>query len=291
MDVRRFRIAGLDIALHAPAGTCALAASYDVCALAEEPADWAPALELWCICEPGFARGRARTPAYPAFDVRVTEPRRLALSRFDAEGELELPASADEPVRARFRVGESVNSLEAALRIGLSVAAPRRARLLLHASAVHVPALAGALLFAGKSGAGKSTIAAVLDRVDGFTRLADELLIVAPAPAPAPAPAAAGWELHVPPFLGGVELPVGARVPLVGAHVLAQAPAHERTRLRPAEAVRALLPHVLVYVAEPETAAHVLAAAADLVAAVPGYHLAFAPEPSVAEVLLVPPSA
>jgi hypothetical protein len=301
--LRRFCIAGIEVTLRSlqPRALDALAASYATCPPSSAAADLIPDLIIDIEHVPDFARGRARSPAYPAFDAHLRGPRHVALSRFDAEGELVLPDSPGGPVHGRFRVGDSANSLEAAVRIGMSVTVPRRGGLLLHASCVRADG--GAAVFIGKSGAGKSTISAMLDGVPGITRLADELVIVMPARAPgapgdatpaAPGdatPAAPGdatpaaWCVHVPPFLGGVALPFGAHAPLTGVHVLVQAPHHQRALLPRTDAVRALLPHVLAYVAEPETAAHALAAAAALTAAVPCYRLEFAKDPGVARVL------
>lgn len=307
---RRFCIAGIEVTLRSqqPHALDALAASYAACpprgapglavAPAADPApDLAPDLLIDIEHVPDFARGRARSPSYPAFDARLRGAREVALSRFDAEGEIVLPEAPGGTVHGRFRVGDSPNSLEAAVRIGMSVTVPRRGGLLFHGSAVS--AQAGAAVFVGKSGAGKSTISAMLDTVPGFTRLADELVIVMPednpgatpednpgaTSGPTPGASPGAWRVHIPPFLGGVALPFGASAPLAGMHVLVQAPAHRRALLPRTDAVRALLPHVLAYVAEPETAAHALAAAAALTAAVPCYRLEFAKDPAVARVL------
>lgn len=278
---RRFCIAGIEVALGARAADLdGLAASYEAC----PGRGGAPDLSLEIERIPGFGRERSRSASYPAFDAELRGPRLVGLRRYDAEGELELPGREGEPVRGRFRVGESANSLEALVRIGMSVTVPRRGGLVFHASSVR--ARLGAALFAGKSGAGKSTIAALLAGVSGFERLADELVIVMPGASPGANAGAAGpWDVHVPPFLGGPGLPHGARAPLAETHVLVQAGHHRRTRLARTEAVRALLPHVLAYVAEPETAALALAAAAALTAAVPCYRLEFAKDPGVAAVL------
>jgi hypothetical protein len=226
---------------------------------------------------PGFAAGRARGPEYPAFRKQMTSAGTIALSRFDAEGELALPDGPDEPVRARFRVGDSTNSLEAAIRIGASVAMPRLGGLVMHASAVGFGGRA--LVFAGVSGAGKSTIAAMLD--EGFpavTKVSDELVILRPG-------ADGTWRAHVTPFIGSEGLPHGRSLPLRGVHFLAQAPGHRRTPMAPAAALREILRHVLVYVAEPRTADTVLGAAAALVAAVPCHRLEFAKDCGVASEL------
>jgi hypothetical protein len=68
---------------------------------------------------PGFARGRERSSEYPAFRRTLPALRTIAVSRFDAEGQIRLPGSrasmtqasqTGQPVHARFRVGDSTNS-------------------------------------------------------------------------------------------------------------------------------------------------------------------------------------
>src|SRR5690606_2367179 len=128
---------------------------------------------------PGFARGRERGPEYPGFRRARVAHDTIRLSRFDAEGDIVLPAASSEPVRARFRVGDSANSLEAAIRIAASIALPRRGGVIVHASAV--AARGRAWIFAGVSGAGKSTIARLLSGASPeLVALADELVILAP---------------------------------------------------------------------------------------------------------------
>lgn len=290
----RFCVAGLEVMLVAarPGSLDGLAGFYREYPSAGGP----PALVIEVERVPGLGRDRARSPAYPAFDSAWQPPDTVVLSRFDAEGRVVVPATttgdaADpvgpagsggdqrvQPVRARFRVGDSPNSLEAAIRIGMSMALPRRGALILHASAI--AAGRRALVFAGKSGAGKSTIAAMLAAA-GHPMLSDELLVIAPG-------ADGDWLVHVAPFLGAPDLlrrSHRARVPAGGIHFLVQARHHLRTRLAPAEALRELLRHVLVYVAEPGTASLVLAAAARLVGAVPCHRLEFALDPGVGGVL------
>lgn len=277
-----FHVAGLEVALAITGGIADMAGSYR-----EYPArGLAPGLDIAIERVPGFASGRPRGPAYPAFHTALTGPGTIALTRFDAEGQVTVPPDDDAPVRARFRVGESPNSLEAAIRVSMSIALPRLGGLILHASAIAAAGTASdqaadigeqALAFAGHSGAGKSTIAALLAG-GGFPKLADELLIVMPA-------ADGRWHAHVTPFIGSQDLPHGARTPLAGLHFLVQAPDHARTRLPRPQALRELLRHVLVYVAEPLTAARVLAAGDALAAAVPCYRLTFAPDLGVTGVL------
>jgi hypothetical protein len=63
----------------------------------------------------------------------------------------------------------------------LPLALSRTGRLVMHASAVHVPGV-GAVAFAGRAGRGKSTIAAALAR-DGCPLVSDDCLVVQPDPA------------------------------------------------------------------------------------------------------------
>jgi hypothetical protein len=286
----QFSVAGLDVALRSaqPDGLAGLAGFYD-----RYPSSGAePGLILEIERVPGLARGRRRGPEYPGFACTRVAPGRIALSRYDAEGELVVPPvdgtpglPVSEPVRGRFRVGESANTLEAVVRIGMSVTLPRQGGLIMHASAV----AAGdrAYVFAGVSGAGKSTLATLLsDARPDWVKLADELVIVKPALKPGSALAPGGpIAAHVTPFIGGQGLPHGTSVPVAGVHFLIQAPQHRRERLAPTLALRELLRHVLVYVAEPGTASHVLAAAGRLVGQVPCYRLEFTKDPSVAGVL------
>lgn len=290
----RFCVAGLEVMLVAarPGSLDGLAGSYREYPSAGGP----PGLVIEVERVPGLGRDRARNPAYPAFDSVWQPPDTVVLSRFDAEGRVVVPVAdlagslssggdpRGQPVRARFRVGDSPNSLEAAIRIGMSMALPRRGALILHASAI--AAGGQALVFAGKSGAGKSTIAAMLAAA-GHPMLSDELLVIAPRDGDGDGDDG-DWLVHVAPFLGAPDLvrrSHRARVPAGGIHFLVQARHHLRTRLAPAEALRELLRHVLVYVAEPGTASLVLAAAARLVGAVPCHRLAFALDPGVGGVL------
>jgi hypothetical protein len=215
--------------------------------------------------------GRPPAADHPAF-ARHREGDDLVVERADVVGRIAL---AGTPLRARFAVAGDLYAREAAVRVALSVALPRRGGLILHASAV--APRGAAHVFTGVSGAGKSTIARLLDGLPGCQRLADELLVVVREPE--------GWHVHVPPVLGIAGLPLGARVPLASVELLAQAPAHARTPRPAALAIRELLRHVVVYASEPHTAGAVLALVERLVREVPCHRLAFAPDPSVGAVL------
>lgn len=230
---------------------------------------------------PGFATGRDRGPEYPAFNRRSLGNGRIALSRFDAEGEIELPRSDEPlqkaPLRGRFRVGESGNSLEAAVRIAMSMALPRLGALVLHASAVATSD--AVLIFAGVSGAGKSTISDLLSKgSDRLSKFSDELLIVR-------VDESGHCVAHVAPFIGGLGLPHGSALPVAGIHFLAQAEHHRRAAVERPASVRELLKHVLVYVAESQTASRVLETTMRVTALTPCYALEFSKDIGVLGVL------
>lgn len=246
----------------------------------------APLLTIEVARVDGFDRERG--PEYPAFARRVLPDGRLRVERFDAEGEI---AVGPLPLTAQFRIGPSPNSLEACLRIAASLALPRTRALILHASAV----VEGdrALVFTGVSGAGKSTISTMLaDAYPGCTKIADELLVLRARAAGEPdgAEHGPGWQVIVPPYLGPAGVAHGATAPLAGLHVLVQAAHDTREPLPPVVALRELLRHVLVYVAEPRTADHVLALAAEIAAAVPCYRLHFRKDPYVGRLLDLTPA-
>jgi hypothetical protein len=274
-DEIRFRVAGVEVWLRAdrPEGLGSLSGFYDH----YPSAGAAPDLIIDIERVPGFASGRQRGPEYPAFRRARIGHDTIALSRFDAEGEIVLPAGDTGPLRARFRVGDSANSLEAAIRIGASIALPRRGGLILHASAI--AARGRAWIFAGVSGAGKSTIASLLAGASPeIIKLADELIIIKPAEQGA-------FAAHVTPFIGSQGLPHRASTPVAAVHFLVQARQHRRVPVARPDAVRELLRHVLVYVAEPETAGRVLAVASGLAGQVPCYGLEFENNARVMDVL------
>jgi hypothetical protein len=262
----RFHIAGLPVLVRAraPRDLADLAAAYHAF-----PSEAEPLLVIDVERVDGFDRDRG--PEYPAFARTLGERGRLHVERFDAEGDID---TGELPLRASFRVGPSANSLEACVRIALSLALPRRGALMMHASAVEH---AGhALVFTGVSGAGKSTISSLLDRAPA-RKIGDEIVVLARVDD--------RWSAYVPPYLGPAGIAHGTHAPLDGIHVLVQATRHDRAAMTPAAAVRELLRHVLVYVAEPRTAEHVLALVAEVTREVPTYRLEFRKDPDVAGVL------
>ena len=268
MDELRYQIAGLPVALRAvtPGAIDDVAPVYRTFATAAEP-------RLVIEVERGPRAERPRTPEYPAFRRTVLADGRVHVERYDADGEI---AVDGRPLVARFRIGPSPNSLDACVRIATSLALPRTGAIILHASAVQHAGRA--LVFTGHSGAGKSTLSSLLPAVSAACeKIGDELIVIAPDDG--------GWQVVIPPYLGRDGVPHGARAPLASIDVLVQAPFERRTRLAPAEAIRAVLRNTLVYVAEPRTAERVLAIAGRLALDVPCSRLEFRKDPAVASVL------
>lgn len=267
----RFHIAELPVAVRAAEAHALddLAAVYRDFPI---PGDAPPVLTITIERVGGFDRERG--PEYPAFARTLGRDGRIHVERFDAEGDID---TGDLPIAAHFRIGPSANSLEACVRIALSIALPRHGALMLHASAIEHDGRA--LVFTGVSGAGKSTISSMLDRPPA-KKIGDELLVLSRS--------RDRWHVFVPPYLGPFDrtgIAHGTSAPLDGIHLLVQAPRHARAAITPTEALRELLRHVLVYVAEPRTAEHVLALVADLTRQVPCYRLEFRKDPDVAGVL------
>lgn len=270
-------LAGLEMALReASSGALShLGGAYD-----QFPsAGGQPDLVVELAVDGTLGQRKTRGPRYPAFERRFENGRMLAW-RYDADGEIEVSQAGGLPMCARFRVAPNPHSMEAAIRIAASIALPRRGCLILHSSAVAVNGRA--LVFAGQSGAGKSTIAAALaGAFSHVDRLADELIIIGPDPG------SPNGELHVhvAPFITKCDVPPGVRVPLASLDFLVQSPHNRRQPLSPAAALRELCRHVLVYVTEPGTADAVLDTAAAITATVPCSSLHLRKGPSVAEVL------
>ncbi len=135
-------------------------------------------------------------------------------------------------------------------------------------------------LFAGHSGAGKSTVAGLAQDVGQV--LSDENMVVRLTED--------GAELQSTPFWGHSTPPervhrVNRRVPLTGIYMLAHAPDFTLTRLRTAEAVAALLSTEKVATERVESAAAWLRVAGRLAEAVPIYQLGFRPTAELWEFL------
>ncbi len=150
--------------------------------------------------------------------------------------------------------------------------------LLLHAVAV---VLDGAgHIFAGASGAGKTTVARLA--AGRSEVLCDENVIIRLGPG--------GAELCSTPFWGASTPPAmvrrtNRRVPLAAIYLLAHAPEFQRSRLAAGQAVMALLTTEKVATERAESAAAWLAVAERLIAQVPIYHLGFRPTTELWEIV------
>ena len=158
-----------------------------------------------------FTPSLAVTADFPQFSCSTDDAGQLHLWRDDTEGGFTFPTHPGFPITGCFVGRCTTNSLEAAIRVGVALTAVRRGGLLVHASAICMHDRA--FVFAGVSGAGKSTISQMLaDNVPGITKIADELLLLLPTES--------GWRVSIGPFLGGKGLPHGTSYPLGAIHYL-----------------------------------------------------------------------
>lgn len=215
----------------------------------------------------------AKSPNFPAFASRQKSATAVHLSRFDAEGVIGY--AEGEPVHAAFTIGAREMALEAVIRVTAAFTLPRHDGLVMHSSAIRDQR--GAHVFAGVSGAGKSTIAAMLKEHWPVELLSDELLILRKIDG--------RWHTVVSPFVGSTGLPHGQATLLESINFLKQAKRHEREPHRPAQALPEFCRHILTYAQSGIATQNVLDLAADVVECVPCYMLNFAKDPSVGEVL------
>jgi hypothetical protein len=266
----RFQLAGITVDVSGVAWAD-LAGHY-----AAYPAPAGPAAAVVDVTvDPAFATDRAPAPDYPAFERHPGPDGLIRVTRHDAEGEVRASSTPEEPVSVRLRMRRSQDAADAAIRLAVAFALPARGGLLLHASSVGVGDRAW--VFAGQSGAGKSTIARLLSAVRGATVLADEMLVVAGS--------GKSWHAYAAPFHTRGAVAHARRAALARLCFLRHAPTHELRRLPAAEGLPRLLRNVLTYASDARGADLVLEVGTNLLAAVPCYELAFAPRPDVAAVL------
>ncbi len=214
---------------------------------------------------------------HPKLTSESLAPNQIDLWRRDIEGRFHWSPVGSGPIVGKFRGLCHGACLEAVIRTGTSLALLQKGGLMLHSSAVVTRGKA--LIFSGVSGAGKSTISALLDELPGYQKVADELLMVTPCQT-------GGWRLHVGPFLGAnAQLPTGTNYPVQAVHFLRQHQAHRLAKLGPVEAFRELLKYVVVYCTTQTTAHQVLECAEKLTSSLPFYSLEFAKNHGVAKVI------
>jgi hypothetical protein len=164
-------------------------------------------------------------------------------------------------VEIRLNAGARTEFVDGALRTQL----PELAAPALVAHGALLTDGARGFLCCGFSGAGKTTLAALLPE----RALCDELALVRAA--------AGGFE--------GVSLPYWTArpgcAPLAGVFLLEHAPEHRRWRLAPVAAARALRAHIYWPTRQPAALRGAFATLAGLTAAVPVWRLGFARDPGV----------
>lgn len=243
--------------------------------------------------EPAFAEllqqryaGFVNPSASPAIDFEVAL---VSPGAFADDGEVRLRHEAGrwllergdfraewDPGARRGRIQQSVNpyAIDSLLRIVHTLLLSNEGGFLVHAaSAVRK---GRAFLFAGRSGAGKTTLARLAP--PDVTLLSDEISYVRPWQG--------GYRAFGTPFAG--ELGRGGEnlsAPLTTFYLLEKGPRITIEALAEADAVSGVLQNVLFFAEDPLSVAGVFAAACEFVRRVPVRRLAFAPEPPVWEAI------
>ncbi len=165
--------------------------------------------------------------------------------------------------RAEFRRVPHEYSLDSLIRILLSKLLLDRSGFLLHAATVAVEGRAH--IFTGRSGAGKSTVASLSPAGSVLT---DEISLLRHV--------GAHWQAFGTPFWGEFRAgDMNCSAPIVGIYSLVQAKEDRLERLSPRHALRALLPNVLFFSGRKQDNDQLLSILAEIVKAVPVYHLYF----------------
>ncbi len=206
----------------------------------------------------------------PADDVRVLwDSGRWLMKRGDFHAEW-------DPSAACGRIRQTANpySVDSVLRILHTLLLAREGGFLLHAAGA--VRNARAFLFAGFSGAGKTTIARLAP--PDATLLTDEISYVRRQQDQ--------YYAFGTPFTGELaRLGENLRVPIAAVYLLAKGPENKIEPLGPAGAARALLENILFFAQDPELVKLVFQAACDFVCRVPIRRLTFAPDARVWELI------
>lgn len=212
----------------------------------------------------------SRSFADPQAEVRVSQHNgRWNLTRGDFRAEW-------EPKLHRGRIWQSANpySIDAVLRIVHTLVLARQGGFLAHsASAIRN---GKAFLFAGVSGAGKTTISRLAP--PDTTLLTDEISYVRKT--------CDGYIAHGTPFTGELaKLGENVSAPIATLYLLAQGPENQIEAVPPAEAARALLANVLFFAEDEELVQATFHAAFEFVSRVPVARLTFVPDARVWELI------
>ena len=208
--------------------------------------------------------------ADPEADVSVTQRLgRWSLRRGDFLAEW-------EPSSGTGRIRQSANpySIDAVLRIVHTLVLARPGGFLMHsASAIRN---GKAFLFAGVSGAGKTTISRLAP--PDATLLTDEISYVRKQDG--------GYIAHGTPFTGEVaKLGENVSAPIAALYLLAQGPENRIDPVEPGAAVRSFLANVLFFAEDQELVQAVFHAAFEFVSRVPVSRLTFVPDARVWELI------
>jgi hypothetical protein len=164
---------------------------------------------------------------------------------------------------AHFRGVRHEYALDSLLRVLLSVTLLPRRGFLLHAATV--VRNGRAYVFTGRSGAGKSTVAALSPPGAALT---DEISLLRFSDG--------AWRAHGTPFWGAFRAAgSNRRVPVAGIYSLTKAPEDRLERLPVKQALRALLPNVLFFSTSPRENETLLQLLADATEQIPVYRLRF----------------
>ena len=230
----------------------------------------------------GFVDGAA--PADYEFDVELTPPADAApdddvrVFRRDGRWRLERGDFRAEwdPAARRGRIRQSANpySIDTVLRIVHTLALAREGGFLMHAaSAVRD---GKAFVFAGASGAGKTTISRLAPR--DVHVLSDEISYVRKE--------AAGYYAYGTPFAGELARSgENLRAPIESVYLLAQGPENRIETLGKAEAARGILANILFFAEDVELVQAVFVSALEFVERVPVRRLTFSPDARVWELV------
>ena len=182
-----------------------------------------------------------------------------------------------DPVSGRGSIRQFANpySIDTALRIIHSLILARQGGLLVHAaSAVRN---GKAFLFAGVSGAGKTTISRLAP--PDATLLTDEISYLRRN--------GHGYVAHGTPFAGELaKVGENIQAPLGALFLLHQAPENKIQPVSEGEAVRALMESILFFAHDSELVNKVFESACDLVRRVPVFRLSFVPDHRVWELIV-----
>jgi hypothetical protein len=173
-------------------------------------------------------------------------------------------------------------SIDGVLRILHSLFLAREGGFLVHAaSAVRN---GRAFLFAGVSGAGKTTLSRLAP--PDAEVLTDEISYVRPA-VTEPRPSGSGYVAFGTPFAGELaRIGANLRAPLAALYLLVQGPENRIEPVDPNEAARAVLRNILFFAHDEELVGEVFKSVFDFVARVPVRRLIFTPDARVWELIV-----